>query len=115
MTRNGRPSQWRQIIIPIGKKWARRERAELERALAISRARERGRKDLAELLAIGAGDAFFRLHGRRWLAVNGDEAPYKRTAPTEGACRGQVFPSFPRRASREERDGHQRQARAESS
>jgi hypothetical protein len=44
------------------------ERAALERAYAIERAREKGRDDLAELLeagTIGAGEAFFRLHARR--------------------------------------------------
>jgi hypothetical protein len=44
------------------------ERTELERDLALQRARELGREDLAELLEAGqisAGEAFFRLHARR--------------------------------------------------
>ena len=44
------------------------ERSALERDLALQRAREFGRDDLAELLEAGeisAGEAFFRLHARR--------------------------------------------------
>jgi ParB family transcriptional regulator, chromosome partitioning protein len=44
------------------------ERSALERDLALQRAREFGRGDLAELLEAGeisAGEAFFRLHARR--------------------------------------------------
>ena len=45
-----------------------RTQAALERDLALQRAREFGRGDLAELLEAGeisAGEAFFRLHARR--------------------------------------------------
>ena len=44
------------------------ERAALERAYAVSRAREKGRDDFAALLEaeeISAGEAFYRLHARR--------------------------------------------------